>query len=135
MRYIGSGIPGRFCWLDLAASDLREAQAFYGAVFGWTFAGTRANGGTYTRAVRGGDDVGSLYQLRRALVEEGVPSHWTPYIEVERMDEATRTVAALGGEVVVRPFVIEGVATIALVLDSVGAQVGLWQPLPSPGGA
>ena len=32
------------------------------------------------------------------------------------------------GEVFVRPCTIPGVARIALVLDSVGAQVGLWQP-------
>jgi predicted enzyme related to lactoylglutathione lyase len=38
---------------------------------------------------------------------------------------------ALGGEAVVLPFVVSGVARIALILDSVGALVGLWQPIES----
>jgi predicted enzyme related to lactoylglutathione lyase len=36
---------------------------------------------------------------------------------------------ALGGEVIVHPFAVEGTARIALILDCVGAQVGLWEPI------
>jgi predicted enzyme related to lactoylglutathione lyase len=35
----------------------------------------------------------------------------------------------LGGIVIVDPFVVSGVARIALILDSVGAVVGLWEPI------
>ena len=34
-----------------------------------------------------------------------------------------------GGKVIVRPFVVSGIAQIALILDSVGAQIGLWEPI------
>jgi predicted enzyme related to lactoylglutathione lyase len=43
-------------------------------------------------------------------------------------DAASRA-ALLGGTVVVDPFVVSGVARIALILDSVGAVVGLWEPI------
>jgi predicted enzyme related to lactoylglutathione lyase len=56
-----------------------------------------------------------------------MPSHWTPYICVGDVKEAARRVTSCGGEVIIRPFALPGIARIALVLDSVGALVGLWE--------
>ena len=124
--------PGAFCWLDLAASDASLAKDFYAEAFGWTFHDQPVLGGHFTRCQAGGRDVGSLYQLKRAQLDQGVPSHWTPYILVARMDAAARQVAACGGRVVVAPFDVPGMARIALIQDAVGALVGLWQPLRGP---
>ena len=123
-----STLPGAFCWLDLAAADAAAAKAFYARAFGWTFREEQANGGHYARMRAGGEDVGSLYQLRRAQLEHGVPSHWTPYIRVDSADATARQVTALGGRLVVAPFDIPGTARIALIQDAVGALVGLWEP-------
>ena len=120
--------PGDFCWLDLAASDAALARAFYARAFGWTFDEHQANGGHFTRCRSDGRDVGSLYQLRRAQLERGVPSHWTPYIQVESALATARSVTAWGGRLVVAPFDVPGTARIALIEDAVGALVGLWQP-------
>jgi len=124
--------PGAFCWLDLAASDAAVAKQFYAQAFGWDFSDQRANGGRFTRCRVGGQDVGSLYQLKRAQLEHGVPSHWTPYIRVEHVDAAAHRIATLGGRLVVAPFSVEGTARIALIEDAVGALVGLWEPLARP---
>lgn len=126
---------GRFCWVDLAATDAVHAKAFYEQMFGWSASDELANGGVFTRLRLADQDVGSIYQLKRAYLDEGVPSHWTPYVEVDDVDEAARRAALLGGSVVVRPFVVSGIARIALILDSVGAQVGLWEPLHAANGA
>lgn len=120
---------GRFCWLDLAASDLRNAKEFYARLFGWTSHEQLANGGSFTRLRRSGHDVGSIYQLKEVLLRNGMPSHWTPYVRVDDIDESVRQATRLGGAVVVRPFAVSGVARIALILDSVGALVGLWEPV------
>lgn len=125
----GQAGPGRFCWLDLAASDAASARAFYAGMFGWTARDQPANGGHFTRLRKAGEDIGSLYQMSRTLLEGGVSSHWTPYIRVGDVDEAARQAAVFGGTVIVHPFAVAGVARIAVVLDSVGAQVGLWEPL------
>lgn len=119
---------GRFCWVDLAASDAEAAKAFYSQLFGWTSCEQAANGGRFTRLRLSGRDVGSLYQLKREHLESGVPSHWTPYVRVDGVDESARLAASLGGKVIVRPFDVAEVARIALILDSVGAPLGLWQP-------
>lgn len=122
---------GRFCWVDLAASDADSAKVFYEQLLGWTSFEHPANGGSFTRLRLAGQEVGSIYQLRRAHLEQGVPSHWTPYIRVNDVDDAARRAFSFGGKVIVRPFVVSGIARIALILDSVGAQVGLWEPINS----
>jgi predicted enzyme related to lactoylglutathione lyase len=118
---------GEFCWADLAAGDAARASAFYADVFGWTAQAQTANGGVFTRLQSNGRDVGSLYQLNRAHLDGGVPSHWTPYVRVGDVDAAVLRVASCGGAVIVKPFAVSGVARIALIADAVGAHVGLWQ--------
>ncbi|HYC17445.1 MAG TPA: VOC family protein [Pseudolabrys sp.] len=121
--------PGRFCWLDLAASDADSAKAFYGKLFGWTAHEQPANGGSFTRLRLSDHDVGSLYQLRDALLDHGMPSHWTPYVRVDNVEDAVWRAIRLGGTVVADPFVVSGIARIALIQDSVGALIGLWEPI------
>jgi predicted enzyme related to lactoylglutathione lyase len=131
MVHLGDAGAGQFCWIDLAASDAGAAKAFYGQLFGWASSEQAANGGSFTRLRPSGQDVGSVYQLSARHLENGVPSHWTPYVRVDDVDAVVHRAVALGGEVIVRPFVIEGAARIALILDDVGAQVGLWEPIGS----
>ena len=119
--------PGAFCWLDLAASDADSARAFYARAFGWTFQDREAAGGLFTVASSAQGEMGSLYQLRQTHLSQGVPSHWTPYVRVEDADATCRRLPRLGGQVIVQPFEIPGTARIALVQDSVGAVLGLWQ--------
>jgi predicted enzyme related to lactoylglutathione lyase len=131
MLHLGNAGPGQFCWVDLAASDADAAKAFYGQLFGWVSREQAANGGSFTRLRQSGEDVASVYQLSARHLENGVPSHWTPYLRVDDVDVVAQRAVALGGEVIVSPFVVENTARIALILDCVGAQVGLWEPIGS----
>ena len=118
---------GRFCWIDLATAHAPGAAAFYRDVFGWTSREQPANGGSFTRLRLADRDVGSLYQLSRTQIEQGVPSHWTPYVGVDDIDDAARRAVAAGGKLLVRPFMVDGVARIALIADVTGAHLGLWE--------
>ena len=124
---------GRFCWLDLAASDAASAKDFYGRLFGWQAREQRANGGQFTKLSLAGRDLGSLYQMRREHVDQHLPSRWTPYVRVSDIQDMTNRAVALGGALLVRPFVVEGVARIALIRDAVGAELGLWQGIETMG--
>jgi len=129
MTQPGKTEAGRFCWIDLAATDAARAKAFYGQLFGWTSREQPANGGSFTRLQLSAQDVGSLYQLGKLHLDRGLRSHWTPYIRVDDANDAARRVASLGGEVMVRPFPVADVARIALIRDPVGAYFGLWEPV------
>jgi len=119
-----------FCWHDLAAADESAARRFYSAVFGWSAAVQRANGGSFIRLRAGSCDVGSLYRLSRAQLDAGVPSHWTSYIRVDNLEDVARRVQDAGGRVLVKPCAIDGMANIALIADPAGAMLGLWQDPP-----
>ena len=116
----------RFCWVDLATTDAPRATAFYRDVFGWTAREQPANGGSFMRLQRADRDVGSLYQLSRTQIAQGVPSHWTPYVGVGDIDDTVRRAVA-SGALLVRPFMVSGVARIALIADATGAHLGLWE--------
>lgn len=121
--------PNRFCWLDLAAIDSGRAADFYQEMFGWQTVRQRANGGELLRLTRDGETFASLYQLGAQQIAGGVPSHWTPYVAVSNIDEAVAKAAVSGGQVVVKPFMVDGMARVSLVADAVGALVGLWEQL------
>lgn len=127
MIHFGKADAGQFCWLDLAATDASSAKTFYRNLFGWTSHEQLANGGSFTRLRLSDHDVGSIYQLRETLLDNGMTSHWTPYVRVSDIERAVERAAQFGGTVVVDPFLVSGVARIALILDSVGAVVGLWE--------
>jgi uncharacterized protein len=129
MAHVANSNAGQFCWVDLVATDAACAEAFYSELFGWTSREQAANGGTFTRMRLSGRDVGSLYQLSRDHLDRGIPSHWTPYIRVDDVGDAARRAATFDGKVIVRPFEVSGVARIAIIQDSVGAHVGLWEPI------
>lgn len=120
---------GRFCWLDLAATDATRAIEFYAGLFGWSAHPQRANGGAFVRLAHGGRDLGSIYSLRESARAAGVPSHWTPYVRVEGAQAACDRARALGATIAVDPFTVEGMARIALVIDPVGAAFGIWEDL------
>lgn len=129
MRRIDTEAVGRFCWVDLAASDAATAKSFYSQLLGWTSHDRDALGGVFTCLRSDGADIGSLYQLKQSHLARGVPSHWTPYVRIADMTATVARAEALGGEVIVRPFTVPGMAQVALILDAVGALVGLWQPI------
>jgi predicted enzyme related to lactoylglutathione lyase len=116
-----------FCWHDLAAAEPAAALSFYETAFGWTSAVQRANGGSFFRLRADGRDVGSMYPLSRAQRDAGVPSHWTSYVRTDGIQRATRRVLDAGGRVLVSPFAVHGMASIALIADPTGALFGLWE--------
>jgi len=128
---MGRAPAGQFCWVDLAATDASRALDFYTELFGWRAAVQPANGGSFVRLSQAGRDVGSLYPLKRSALHAGVPSHWTPYVRVDDADAASLRASELGARVAVEPFVVDGMARIALLVDPVGAAFGIWEELPA----
>ncbi len=118
---------GHFCWPELAARDLEGTQAFYGALFGWTFEAVPSSGGGYLLIRHAGVDVGGCYQMPEPMLEAQVQPNWTGYVKVADVDAAARRVKPAGGELVAGPFEVEGVGRMAAVKDPDGAPFALWQ--------
>lgn len=115
--------PGTPCWVDLSATDLDAAKAFYGSVLGWDFVDTGDEFGHYTLAQVGGKPV--------AAISPPPPGHqpmpWTVYLATEDTDATAKLIAEHGGTVVVGPMPIPGMGTMALATDPTGGLFGTWQ--------
>ena len=127
MNTIRNPEHARFCWVDLAAHDTEIATSFYGTLFGWRAQDQNVNVGHFKRFALGDVDVASLYQLNRRHLADGVPSHWTPYVAVNNVEQTASCAASLGATILVRPFDIAGIARVGLIQDPGGALIGLWQ--------
>ncbi len=128
--------PGAFSWVELATTDPQGAKTFYTTLFGWSFTDGPMGPGPediYTRLQLGGDDVGALYPMMREQQTQGVPSFWLCYVTVASADEAARKAKALGGKVCAEPFDVMDYGRMAILQDSSGATLAVWQPGTHPG--
>lgn len=118
---------GRVCWVDLATADEQLAKTFYCRLFRWSVEDRVAASGRFSAFGCAGEPVASMYQLNRAQLAGGVPSHWTAYVAVPDVDLAATDAERLGGRIVAPPQTVGGIARIGLIADPTGALVGLWQ--------
>jgi predicted enzyme related to lactoylglutathione lyase len=107
--------------LELHTSDRTRAGGFYSRLFGWHNEWIEAGGGAY-QALELARDFGG------GIVECGTPRPlWLPYVEIERIDEATELATRLGASVLLAPR--EGPAGWRSVVSSpVAGEVAFWQP-------
>jgi hypothetical protein len=115
--------PGRFCWNELATTNVAAATKFYSGLLGWK---THAfgKGMDYTQFKKGRDMVGGMLKCPKP----GIPAHWVPYAIVDNVDATAKKSARLKGKVLVAPFDIPDVGRIAVLRDPQGAVIGIIKP-------
>ena len=62
--------------------------------------------------------------------EEGIPTHWKPYVAVEDPAATVAKATELGGEVLLEPMDVPKVGRIAVLKDPQGAPFGIIKPDP-----
>lgn len=110
-------------WIDLGIPDIERAKAFYGAVFGWEFETGGEETGYYTMCLLRGRPVAALSQPPDA----GPEYWWTMYFATADCDGHVKKAADAGGTIVMPPMDVMTAGRLAMVVDPVGAQFGLWQ--------
>ena len=96
--------PGAPCWYELhTTTEYERTIEFYERVFGWST--TVIGDSDEFRMVTFGEGDDSLAGIYDASTDQpaGAPSAWTVYFAVGDADAAARTVAELGGTVVMEP--------------------------------
>lgn len=121
-----SGSPN---WFELATIDQAAAEAFYGALFGWTAQHhPMDDGSVYTMFQLDGRDVAAAYTMMPEQSAQGVPPHWGVYFRVDDADVAAAAAAASGGQVHAPPFEVFEFLRMAVCADPEGAVFSLHQP-------
>ena len=128
----GPGVP---CWVDTWQPDAAGAAAFYAALFGWQTDMTDAPAGATVHVMcrLRGRDVAAIGG-RPAGDGPDLPVAWGTYVEVARTDDTVAAATAAGGTVAMAPFDSLDGGRMAVIVDPVGAPLGVWQ-LGRHGGA
>lgn len=101
-------------WWEIPVLDLEQAQAFYTAVFGWTFT---PFGEGYLGIMNGADMVGGMFEDATAAAGDGI----RVYVNVTDLEAVLAAVEAAGG-------------TVHTTRTEVGNDMGWWAEIVDPGG-
>lgn len=126
--------PGTFSWAELATTDQRAAEKFYGALFDWDVTSQPIGPTeTYTMFKLRGRDSAAAYTMREDERKSGLPPHWNLYIGVQSADETAKKAAEAGGKVVAPPFDVMDAGRMAVLQDPTGAYFCIWEAKRSAG--
>ena len=123
--------PGAPCWVDLETTDQAAAKAFYGELFGWSWADMpmdEAGQQRYSMASIDGSFAAAIYTQQDEQRQMGIPPHWNVHLTVDDADATAARVSALGGKLLMEPFDVFESGRMAVLSDPTGAAVALWQP-------
>lgn len=125
---------GDFIWYELMTDDAPAAQAFYGALLGWSFEHASDSELDYRQFSMNGVPVGGILPLAPGMVQGGAGPCWLGYINVEDVDRMAAAIKAADGSVHMEPQDIAGIGRFAVVADPTGAVFYIMTPIPPPGG-
>jgi predicted enzyme related to lactoylglutathione lyase len=122
--------PGVPSWIDILQPDPEAAMAFYGALFGWQFAGPGDMPGDppgryFVARLRGRDVAGVGSQP--AVSPPPAPG-WNTHVYVDSADDAAARARSAGGAVVTEPLDVLPAGRLAVLADPAGATFGAWEP-------
>lgn len=112
---------GEISHIELPADDPERAKRFYSAVAGWEFSPM----GDYPDywLFRTGERAGGGLGVRNKTTSDKLRI----YISVEALEPALEAAKANGGTVSVEPADVPGQGRYAVVIDTEGSEVGLWE--------
>jgi uncharacterized protein len=120
----GSHDPGAICWIDLASTSAAEATEFYCELFGWTATEPIENAGGYRMLLHAGRQVAGL----APVWGDTDSSTWSLYVTSADADATCLAAVAGGGEVVMDAMDVLDAGRMAVLRDTTGAHVSIWQP-------
>ena len=119
---IPAGAP---CWVDLFTSDMDRARSFYEQVLGWTAEVNPPEYGGYVTFLSDGAGVAGAMTNDGST---GQPDGWNIYLAVDDAAATVDAAQAAGGSVMVPTMDVMTLGRMAVVTDTGGAAIGIWQP-------
>jgi len=115
--------PGTPSWIDLGSPDPDAASEFYGGLFGWDIApGTPETGGYRIATIEGKRVAGIGPQPQPG------PTSWSVYVTVADIAATLARAEIHNGSVLMGPMDVLDAGTMAIVADTTGTPISLWQP-------
>jgi predicted enzyme related to lactoylglutathione lyase len=118
---------GQITHIEFPADDTGRAQAFYKGLFGWQFQTLPGFDNYYMFSTGEIDSAGGAIGLRG----DSTGDKLRIYVTVDSIDDALAKVPGLGGKVTTPKTEIPGQGWYAVVEDSEGSEIGLYENLPA----
>jgi predicted enzyme related to lactoylglutathione lyase len=118
---------GDWCWMELMTTDAAKALSFYESVFGYSH--QEMNMGTHDYFMLLKENLPRAGLMKHP--QPNMPSFWMPYVCVAGCDASAAKAKELGANVVVPPADIPGVGRFSVIIDPLGAGLGILQSLQS----
>jgi uncharacterized protein len=116
--------PGEWIWSSLLSADPARSADFYKAVFGYEVYDLPSDDGVQ-HVILASDDYA------RAGIHTLPPghlhAHWLNFVRVIDTQQATGQAVALGGHVLVEPYIDRHGGHVAIIADPYGAPLGLME--------
>jgi len=111
-------------WFEIGAPDVEAVKAFYGPLFGWSFAAD----GTYTLITAAGaaGPSGGIFNTGGSI-----PPYAVFVVQVADVAATAARGEELGGKVVVAPNKLEDGMVVAYLTDPNGSMFALFSPAPA----
>lgn len=116
-----------FVHVELMASDVAQAKAFYGQLFNWKLEDMDMGTMTYTM-IKVGDGTGD--GTGGGMMQNPIPnapSMWLSYVDVDDLKAATAKAKTLGGKVMKDVTEVPNMGSFSIITDPTGAMIGLWE--------
>src|SRR5688572_2480448 len=102
---------GTFVWFEYVSNNAKQAQGFYGEVFGWRVQDVPMGPTPYQMIAVGEKTVGGYSPAPGPTV----PAHWLSHLHVASAEKSVAAVKTAGGAVQVPPTKVGEFGTMAIV--------------------
>ena len=119
---------GQMSHLEIPADDVARARAFYESVFGWQTSEMEQYPNYFLFSFGAIESAGGAIGVRN----ESTGPQLRLYISVDSIDDVLPKVTANGGKIVEPKTDIPGQGWYAVIDDTEGNQLGIYENLPEP---
>jgi predicted enzyme related to lactoylglutathione lyase len=116
-------MPDPAVWIDVTAADAAASRTFYARLFGWDIEVVEAL--DYGLVRTDGPLAGGIGQ---ATATNPHPAGVVVYVPVADVAAAVDRARHAGGALLVEPWELPGMGTMAVVGDPDGHRIGVWTP-------
>jgi predicted enzyme related to lactoylglutathione lyase len=117
---------GDYNHIEIPADDTQRARRFYEGLFGWTFTDTEFGDYALYATPSGEQGVGGGLGKRG----ESAPQATRNYVGVDSIEAALAKTEELGGRVIQGKDEVPGVGWWAVIVDTEGNELGLFETMP-----
>jgi uncharacterized protein len=123
-------VTGAPCWVDLMTTDTERSKDFYGQLFGWTAEEPDPEFGGYFNFRKNDVLVAGCMAAMTAAPDpgSGTDSTWSIYLASADTRKTLDVATQDGGQVIAPAMDVGDLGVMAVLTDSGGAGIGVWQP-------